>query len=440
MISVKGSRRGVYVLTSEQKMETPSLPEVRAIATGAFGRVYAARLASGNTVAIKCTRARGVSEYRCLCLLGHARIPHTISAIAALRNAGPPLLPEPCELAIAMTHVHGTTLREHLIARAILGQPMDMALVRQWTAQLVDFLLHIQVGIAYPCWIEASYHFDQVKLGLSHDDLKLGNIMVENQRELKIVDFTFAGPKPADEWHCGTLCYMPPERLFYTTRPPYATLAGPDIWAVGVLLSTLTLTAQPLGNMLTAREAFLVTDEQGRFDPSRTNTVYDLVSDREAWFANAAQGLAESSGLDVDLIKQGIRLILWCRARLAEGQRSQFRLPPVDDASMIGFGSTPLCRLLSDNLGAIVRAYDETGSKVYERVWEHMRQRMGEELYSVWRGTQNWSPRTRGTLDELQRRIGIYPGVSPLAQDEASRFPPPLLQDRVDLFIDVLEQ
>lgn len=411
------------MLTHQAKVMDPvGLPEVRAIATGAFGRVYAVRLASGNTVAIKCTRARGASEYRTLCLLGHTRIPHTISAIAALRNAGPPLLPEPCELAIAMTHIRGTTLREHLIARAILGQPMDMALVRQWTAQLVDFLLHIQV-----------------KLGLSHDDLKLGNIMVENQRELKIVDFTFAGPKPVDEWHCGTLCYMPPERLFYTNRPPYATLAGPDIWAVGVLMSTLTLTAQPLGNMLTAREAFLVTDEQGRFDPSRTNTVYDLVSDREAWFASAAQGLAESSGLDIDLVKQGIRLVLWCRARVAEGQRFQFRLPPVDDASMLGFTSTPLCRLLSDNMGAIFRAYDETGSKIYERVWEHMRQRMGEELYSVWRGTQNWSPRTRGTLDGLQHGLGMYPSVVPLPQDEASRFPPPMLHDRLDLFIDALE-
>ena len=194
-------------------MDAPALPDVREIATGAFGRVYALQLASGDTVAIKCTAARGLSQFRCLWKLGHAQIPHTISAMAALRNAGPPLLPAPCELAIAMTHVHGTTLREHLIARAVLGQSVEMPLVRQWTAQLVDFLLHIQV-----------------KLGLSHDDLKLGNIMVENQRNLRIVDFTFAGYKPVDEWHCGTLCYMPPERLFYTERPPYATMLGLPIW------------------------------------------------------------------------------------------------------------------------------------------------------------------------------------------------------------------
>ena len=83
-------------------------PEVRDIAVGSFGRVYAARMASGKIVAIKCTKARGESEYRCLWLLGHMQIPHTISAIAALKNAGPPLLPESCQIAIAMTHVQGT--------------------------------------------------------------------------------------------------------------------------------------------------------------------------------------------------------------------------------------------------------------------------------------------------------------------------------------------
>jgi hypothetical protein len=87
-------------------------PEVKIIARGAFGSVYAARLASGETVAIKCTKGTsGEAEYRCLWFLGFAKIPHTISAVAALKNGGPPLLPESCDLAIAMTHVHGTTLR-----------------------------------------------------------------------------------------------------------------------------------------------------------------------------------------------------------------------------------------------------------------------------------------------------------------------------------------
>lgn len=404
-------------------MDAPSLPDVREIATGAFGRVYALRLVSGETVAIKCTKARGLSEFRCLWMLGHAQVPHTISALAALRNAGPPLLPEPCELAIAMTHVHGTTLRENLIARAVLGQPLEMTLVRQWTSQLVNFLLHIQV-----------------KLGLSHDDLKLGNIMVEQQRDLRIVDFTFAGHKPIGEWHCGTLCYMPPERLFYTERPPYATVAGPDIWAVGVLMATMTLTAQSLSPLLTSQESFRVLDDQGRFDPSRTNTVYDLISDSEPWFATASHGLARSSGLDIDLVKQGIRLVLWCRARIADGQRSQYHLPPMDEASMPGFALTPLCRVLSDNLTAICRAYDDAGCRVYERVWDHMRQRMGEDLYYVWRSTQNWSPRSRGTLDELQRRLGQFPSVSPMSVDFAAQIPSAMVCERTDTFLQILNE
>jgi serine/threonine protein kinase len=402
-------------------MEPIQLPELRIIAVGSFGRVYAVQLAGGETVAIKTTKAVGESEYHTLWFLGHVQVPHTVSAIAALRNAGPPLLPEPCELAIAMTHVRGTTLREHLTARAILGQSVDMALVRQWSGQLVDFLLHAQV-----------------KLGLSHDDLKLGNIMVERERDLRVVDFTFAGYKRPDEWHCGTLCYMPPERLFYLTRPLYATRAGPDMWAVGTLMTTMVLTAQPIAGFLTAREAFHVTDDQGRFDPSRTNTVYDLLSDREPWFANASESLSQSCGLGLDLVRQGIRLVLWCRARVAEGQRGQFRIPQADDLAMPGFTATPLCRVLTENMGAICGAYDASGSRVYECVWQHMRQRMGEDLYSLWRSTQHWSPRMRGTLEELQQKLGLYPAVVAGPVGHLPPANPPKIHDRMDTFVAAL--
>jgi|WetSurMetagenome_2_1015567.scaffolds.fasta_scaffold00184_4 serine/threonine protein kinase len=401
-----------------------NVPELRDIATGAFGRVYSARLTSGATVAIKCTKAHGESEYLCLWMLGQAAVPHTISAVAALKNAGPPLLPEPCQLAIAMTHVRGTTLRENLIARAILGQPVEMPLVKQWTAQLVDFLLHLQV-----------------KLGLSHDDLKLGNIMVEAQRELRVVDFTFAGPKRPDEWHCGTVCYMPPERLFYTQRPEHVTQSGPDMWAVGVLMATMTLTAQPLGHLLTSRESFLVLDDQGRFDPSRTNTVYDLLSDREPWFSQATTSMAQSSGLDRDLVKQGVRLLLWLRSRMAPNQQPQFRFPPqADEQERTALLASPLYRLLSDNMTSICGAYDASGSQVYERVWEHMRQRMGEDLYAIWRTTQQWSPRSRGSLAELQRRLGLYPLVEHLTVHQTAKFTRPVTQDSMTQFVSILEE
>ena len=310
-----------------------------------------------------------------------------------------------------------------MTARAILGQPVDMALVHQWSGQLVDFLLHAQV-----------------KLGLSHDDLKLGNIMVEKERNLRVVDFTFAGFKRPEDWHAGTLTYMPPERLFYTVRPVYATQTGPDIWAVGTLMATMTLTAQPLGDFLTARETFHVTDDQGRFDPSRTNTVYDLLSDREPWFAQASAVLSEASGLSLDLVKQGIRLILWCRARVADGQRAQFRIPLCDAGAMPGFTATPLCRLLSDNMASICGAYDGSGCRVYERVWAHMRERMGEAFYSIWRSTQQWSPRGRGTLEEWQRRLDLYPAVSPGRDDLNSQRLVPRIHERIDTFVEALNE
>jgi serine/threonine protein kinase len=203
--------------------------EVRELGAGCFGRVYALRIRA-SAVAIKAGSARNESELSCLWALRQARVPHTVYALAALRNAGPPLLPEPCELAIAMTRVAGVTLREHLVARCVLGQTLPLDMVIKWTAQLVDFLSHMHT-----------------RLGLAHEDLKLGNIMVEHGTlDLRVIDFTFAGRRRGDEWQCGTVCYMAPERLFMATRPVWATQEGPDVWAVGTLLATLILSGQPL--------------------------------------------------------------------------------------------------------------------------------------------------------------------------------------------------
>ena len=203
----------------------------------------------------------------------------------------------------------------------------------------------------------------------------------------------------------------------------------------------MTLTGTQLGSILTAREAFRVTDDQGCFDPSRTNTVYDMLSDREPWFAQASRALSEASAIDLDVVKQGIRLTLWCRARLAEGQRGLFHLPPADEEGMPGFTTTPLCRLLNENMTALCNAYDGSGSKVYERVWEFMRQRMGEDLYSLWRSTQQWSPRSRGTLEDLQHRIGLYPVPSvPPRSAIAAQVQVPPIYDRVAGFVDAIEK
>ena len=55
---------------------------------------------------------------------------------------------------------------------------------------------------------------DKGKLIVVHRDLKLDNIIVDDRKNLKIIDFGFAMPLSPGQMvitHCGTPSYMAPE-------------------------------------------------------------------------------------------------------------------------------------------------------------------------------------------------------------------------------------
>lgn len=75
-------------------------------------------------------------------------------------------------------------------------------------------------------------------LHISHRDIKLENILLDNSSTVKIIDFGFGVFSPEDnfqEFYCGTPNYMPPEivlKLKYVGQ--YV-----DLWSLGVLLFKL---------------------------------------------------------------------------------------------------------------------------------------------------------------------------------------------------------
>lgn len=93
---------------------------------------------------------------------------------------------------------------------------------------------------------EALHIFGQLCLGVSyiheqgivHRDLKLENILLDSEHNVKISDFGFTRAVEPHQWldtRCGTMAYAPPEML------TGARYQGPavDIWSLGVILYTL---------------------------------------------------------------------------------------------------------------------------------------------------------------------------------------------------------
>ena len=76
------------------------------------------------------------------------------------------------------------------------------------------------------------------KKNLSHRDMKLENLLLDADLNVKIIDFGFSIENPKDKTlnvFCGTPSYMAPELA--AKKEYYGHLA--DIWAAGILLYVL---------------------------------------------------------------------------------------------------------------------------------------------------------------------------------------------------------
>ena len=79
---------------------------------------------------------------------------------------------------------------------------------------------------------------DLHSIGITHRDIKLENLLLDDNNNIKIIDFGFSTCIPNDKKikiFCGTPSYMAPEIVRKTEY------CGPpaDIWALGVLLFTI---------------------------------------------------------------------------------------------------------------------------------------------------------------------------------------------------------
>jgi MAP/microtubule affinity-regulating kinase len=198
------------------------------------------------------------------------------------------------QINIVMEYVGGTSL--HSYVRRHSGRKLVEADAKRLFRQIVE-------GVAY-CHGRA----------VTHRDIKLENILLDEQSNVKIIDFGFATCMPIDHKSrvfCGTPSYMAPEIV---NRKDYF---GPpvDVWALGVLLFAMLSGTFPFRGIndkdlykKISRGAFIVptgVPETAKsmicsmisIDPSRRPTCSDLLL--QPWLAEDTATIGASRGLDI---------------------------------------------------------------------------------------------------------------------------------------------
>jgi serine/threonine protein kinase len=196
---------------------------LRKIGSGNFAKVYlAVHTPSGRQVALKVIDKRAVSSKRKLLL----RVRREISNLKKLRHGSVVEIYESFEtksqFILAMEYLPNGELFDYVWKKQGLEEPE----ARRLFAQIVE-------GVHY-CH----------KNSIVHRDLKLENILLDENQQPKLADFGFSkevGREDFLETYCGSPLYASPEMIL--GRPYFGSEC--DVWSLGVILYTMLTATMP---------------------------------------------------------------------------------------------------------------------------------------------------------------------------------------------------
>lgn len=193
------------------------------------------------------------------------------------------------EFVIAMEFIDGSTLEEMIKKSAPISSDDSLKIISNVLATL-----------------EFAHQKD-----ICHRDIKPGNIMVDSQGEVKIIDFGIAKSKTDPNLtitgtSCGTPSYMPPEQFNPTENINYTLV---DVYSVGTTLFQMLTGELPFKaeNQFALRDAKLFNDPPGprNLNPDiskqlETIILKSLARNPEDRFGSAAEMQAEIDALRSD--------------------------------------------------------------------------------------------------------------------------------------------
>jgi serine/threonine protein kinase/Flp pilus assembly protein TadD len=197
----------------------------------------------GRTVALKLplldskeAEARFLREGRALAALRHD---HVVIVFEADKSARGPYL--------AMEYLPGGTLRDRIRAAAAERQYLSLDQLVTWGTAIADALYHTH------------------REGITHCDVKPGNVMFDREGRPKLMDFGLARVSGAAEPSppgtiAGTFGYMPPEQSS-GGEPDFRS----DLFSLGVVLYEMATLRQPFQGR--SRAELVQSIKSGRFTP-----------------------------------------------------------------------------------------------------------------------------------------------------------------------------